>query len=111
MAPRAGQTVLVAGGGLGGVAAANRLRRRLDGRHRVMLVSRDPDFSLPAAYLWVMNGSRRPEQITRPLAQLQRRGIDVVIGDISEIDPAAKALTVDGRRLSGDHLIVSLGAD
>jgi len=45
MATGAEQTVLVLGGGIGGVAAANRLRRRLDRRHRVVLVNRDPDFT------------------------------------------------------------------
>jgi sulfide:quinone oxidoreductase len=111
MATRAEQTVLVGGGGIGGVAAANRLRRRLDQRHRVVLVNRDPDFTYAASYLWVMTGSRRPEQITRPLKRLERRGIEVVIGDVSDIDPATRTLTVGDRTLTGDHLVVALGAD
>jgi sulfide:quinone oxidoreductase len=111
MATRAGQTVVVAGGGIGGVAAANRLRRRLDQRHRVVLVNRDPDFTYAASYLWVMTGSRRPEQITRPLKRLERRGIEVLIGDVTDIDPATRTLTVGDRRLTGDHLVVALGAD
>lgn len=105
------QTVVVLGGGIGGVAAANRLRRRLDRRHRVILVNRDSDFSFAASYLWVMSGQRRPSQITRPLRSLQRRGIDVVIGSIDAIDPAGRTLTVDGKQLTADHLVVSLGAD
>lgn len=76
MATGAGQTVLVLGGGIGGVAAANRLRRRLDRRHRVVLVNRDPDFTFAASYLWVMSGHRRAGQVTRPLNKLRRRGID-----------------------------------
>jgi NADH dehydrogenase FAD-containing subunit len=84
MTPIAAQSVVVAGGGIGGVATANRLRRRLDRRHRVVLVNRDPDFTFPASYLWVMTGSRRPEQITRPLKGLERRGIEVVIGDVTD---------------------------
>ena len=111
MATRAGQTVVVAGGGIGGVAAANRLRRRLDRRHRVVLVNRDPDFTYAASYLWVMTGSRRPEQITRPLKRLERRGIEVVIGDVTDIDPTTRTLTIGERTLAGDHLVVSLGAD
>ena len=105
------QTVLVAGGGIGGIQAATRLRRRLDRRHRVVLVNRDPDFSLTASYLWVMTGARRPDQITRPLSRLERQGIDVVIGEISHLDPEARALTVQDRTLVGDHMVVSLGAD
>ncbi len=105
------QTVLVAGGGIGGIQAATRVRRRLDRRHRVVLVNRDPDFSLTASYLWVMTGARRPDQITRPLSRLERQGIEVVVGEISHIDPEARALTVQDRTIVADHMVVSLGAD
>lgn len=106
-----GQTVVVLGGGIGGVVAANRLRRKLDRRHKVVLVNREPLFSFAASYLWVMTGQRTPRQITRPLQRLQRRGIDVVIGDVEAIDPAARTVTVAGRELVADHLVVALGAD
>lgn len=107
----ASQTVVVLGGGVGGVSAANRLRRRLDGRHRVILVNRDPDFTFATSFLWVMSGKRRSEQVTRPLEALRRRGIDVVIGDIESIDPANRTVMVDDRQVVADHLVVSLGAD
>ena len=58
-----------------------------------------------------MTGDRRPEQITRPLQRLQRRGIEVVIGDVTAIDPTTRTVTVGDRKLAGDHLVVSLGAD
>jgi sulfide:quinone oxidoreductase len=105
------QTVVVLGGGIGGVAAANRLRRRLDRRHRVILINRDPDFTFAASYLWVMSGRRRPNQVTRPLQSLQRRGIEVVIADVEAIDPVTRTVTAGGRQIAADHLIVSLGAD
>lgn len=106
-----GRTVIVLGGGIGGVATAIRLRRRLSGQHRVVLVNRDADFSFAASYLWVMSGDRRPDQVTRPLQRLTRRGIEVVIGEVGHIDPAQRAVTVAGRVLTGDHLVVTLGAD
>ena len=105
------QTVVVLGGGIGGVAAANRLRRRLDSRHRVLLVNREPDFTFAASYLWVMSGQRRPSQVTRPLESLQRRGIDMLIADVESIDPANRTVTVEGRQITADHLVISLGAD
>jgi sulfide:quinone oxidoreductase len=105
------QTVVVLGGGIGGIAAANRLRRRLDRRHRIVLVNRDPLFSFAPSYLWVMTGTRTPAQISRPLHRLRRRGIDVVIGEIDNIDPTERTVTVDGRSLAADHLVVALGAD
>ena len=106
-----GQTVVVLGGGIGGVVAANRLRRKLDRRHRVVLVNREADFSFAASYLWVMTGDRTSRQVTRPLQQLGRRGIEVVIGDVEAIDPATRTVRVDGRELAADHLVVSLGAE
>ena len=106
-----GETVVVLGGGIGGLAAANRLRRRLDRKHKVILINRDPDFTFAASYLWVMSGQRRAQQVTRSLKSLERRGIEVVIGDIEAIDPANRTVTVGGRQISADHLVVSLGAD
>lgn len=110
MAAAPAQTVLVAGGGIGGVATANRLRRRLDRRHRVVLINREPQFSFAASFLWVMAGTRRPSQVTRPLKRLERRGIEVVIGEVTGIDPAARTVSVNGLSLTGEHLVVSLGA-
>jgi sulfide:quinone oxidoreductase len=48
------KTIVILGGGIGGVATANRLRRRLHRRHRIVLINRDPDFTFAASYLWVM---------------------------------------------------------
>ncbi|MHB8797794.1 MAG: NAD(P)/FAD-dependent oxidoreductase [Thermoanaerobaculia bacterium] len=104
------QTVLILGGGIGGVVAANRLRKRLDRQHRVVLVDREPNFALAASFLWVMTGDRRPEQIARPLARLERKGIEVIRGEVERIDPARREAVVDGRTLQADHLIVALGA-
>lgn len=105
------QTVLILGGGIGGVAAANRLRKHLDRRHRIVLVNREENFSFAASYLWVMNGSRQLEQVTRPLKRLERKGIEVVIGTVEAIDPVTRVVRVSGKDIRADHLIVTLGAD
>jgi sulfide:quinone oxidoreductase len=108
MAP---QTILILGGGVGGVVAANALRRRLHRRHRVVLVDREPRFALAASFLWVMNGNRTPEQVSRPLARLARKGIEVIRGDVERIDPARRQAVVNGRAIEADHLVVALGAE
>ncbi len=108
--PASASTVVILGGGIGGLAAASRLRRRLNPRHRVILVNQDPDFTLAASYLWVMAGKRRPSQVTRPLLRLKRRGIEIVIGRVEQINPVDRTITVDGREIAGYYLIVALGA-
>ena len=105
------QTTLILGGGVGGVVAANALRKRLGRRHRVVVVDSEPTFALAASFLWVMNGARRPSQITRPLDRLARKGIEVIRGEVERIDPAARRAVVGGRTLEADHLVVALGAE
>jgi sulfide:quinone oxidoreductase len=107
----ASQTVLILGGGVGGVGAANTLRRRLHRRHRVVLVDREPDFAFAASFLWVMDGTRRPDQVTRPLAGLGRRGIEVVRGEVEQVRPEDRGAVVGGRALEASHVVVALGAE
>ena len=103
-------TVLVLGGGVGGVVAANELRRRLKERARVVLVDRNAQQSFAPSYLWAMTGARKLAAITRDLRRLERRGIEVLVGDVQEIDLAGRAVTVEGKALAYDWLIVALGA-
>jgi sulfide:quinone oxidoreductase len=110
MSSSASKTVLVLGGGVGGLVAANRLRERLSRDQRVVLVDRERQHVFQPSLLWLAVGQRTPDEIQRPLDRLQRKGIEVVTGDISAIEPAARTIEVDGRQISGDAMIISLGA-
>lgn len=104
-------TTLILGGGVGGIVTANRLRRRLGREHRIVLVNRDPDFTLAASLLWVANGTRSLEQVTKPLDRLRRRGIEVLVGEIEHVDAVNRSARIGGRDIAGDFLVISLGAD
>ncbi len=104
------RTVVVLGGGIGGVVAARRLRRRLASDDRVVLIERDPLFRFAPSYLWVMHGDRRPDQITRDLRHLRAKGIEVIEAEVTGIDPAERQVTTSTETISGDALIVALGA-
>jgi len=106
-----GKTILILGGGIGGVVAANSLRKRLGRQHRIVLVDREPNFALAASFLWVMSGDRRPEQVARPLSRLERKGIEVIRGHVERIVPERREAVVDGRAIEADHMIVALGAE
>jgi sulfide:quinone oxidoreductase len=106
-----GQTILILGGGVGGLVAANELRKALPEEHRVVLVEREASFVFAPSFLWLMTGDRTAEKISRPLTRLQRRGIEVVRGEIERIDPQKREALVNGQSLTGDYLIIALGAE
>lgn len=106
-----GKTVLVLGGGVGGVVAASKLRKALPHPHRVILVEREENHVFAPSFLWLMIGDRSPEQIMRPIRALERKGIEVIRGKIESIDPENRAAYVNGKRLAGDYLIIALGAE
>jgi sulfide:quinone oxidoreductase len=106
----AGKTVLILGGGTGGLVAANRLRRMLPEEHRVVLVDRSPLYSFAPAYIWVMLGRRTSPRISRDLRALEKKGIEVRIGEVQAIEAASKRVTVKDEAIEYDYLVIALGA-
>ena len=104
-------TVLILGGGVGGLVTANEVRKRLPEIHRVVLVEREQSFIFAPSYLWLMTGLRKAEQISRPLARLERKGVEVLHGEIEGLDPAKREIVVEGQTIGAGHLVVSLGAE
>lgn len=104
------QTIVILGGGVGGIVAANTLRRKLDRKHRVVLLEKQEWHSFAPSFLWVMSGEREPAQVRAPLAKLLADGVELVQTEVISIDPNAKTV----RTSSGDHtfdqLVIALGA-
>ena len=105
-----GKTIAVLGGGVGGVVTANELRKRLGREHRVVLIEKERDHVFWPSLLWLQVGMREPEKIVRPLALLEKKGIEVINEEITAIHPDRKAVNWEGGELESDYLIVSLGA-
>ncbi len=105
------KTMLILGGGIGGQVAANVLRKAISRDHRVVLVERRPEAVFAPSLLWLIVGKRELRQISRPLAPLARKGIEVIQAEVTRIDPAARTVTAGEQILSYDSLIISLGAE
>lgn len=113
------KTVVILGGGVGGVVAAITLRRQLPTQHRIVLVDRAPDHLFAPSLLWLITGQRTALQISRPLNRLAKKGIEVICGDIERIDPSTRQVSIIERLSTGDtsrvieadYLVVSLGAE
>lgn len=107
----AGKTILVLGGGVGGLVTANELRRLLPHEHRVVLVEKEARHAFAASFLWLMTDDRRPEQLTRDVRQLTRPGVEVVLAEAQSIDLANRRVVTSAQALTFDYLVVALGAE
>lgn len=105
------KTILILGGGTGGVVTANELRRRLGEEHRIILIDKQKDYVFEPSLLWLMVGERKAEKITRPREELEKKGIEFVNGEIESIDPGSRSVKVNGETLDGDYMVISLGAE
>ena len=104
------KTVVVLGGGTGGLVAANHLARSKDG-HRIVLFERDPVYRFAPSFLWVMSGARRPEQVTVDLRRLTHGGVELVHAEVRAIDVATGRVETSTGSVPYDRLVVALGAE
>ena len=107
-------SVLIIGGGFGGVMAAESLARRLDPEHQVTLVSRHSEFTFFPALVRLAFGRCALEDVFYDLekAMLSRR-VEFVQAEVFSLDPFSRAVIAlrGGRevRLPYDYLVFALG--
>ncbi len=106
-----GKTVVVLGGGVGGLVAANELRRQLARDHRVLVVERNLQHAFAPSFLWLMTGDRQRAEVVRDVRALVRSGVEVVEGEALAINPAERRVETTAGRLNYDYLIIALGAE
>lgn len=106
-----GKTIAILGGGVGGLVAANILRRRLSREHRIVLVDRNEHHIFTPSLLWLIFDLRPLDRIQRSLKLLTKKLIDFIHGEVTEISPEKKRVAVNGKVIEYDYLIISLGAE
>ena len=103
-------SILILGGGFGGLAAAHELRARLPDDHEVTVVAADDRFYAGFAKLWDLVGTRPLEQGTASLSTLNQHGIRFIQTRIATIDPSERRIETEAGSFSADFLLVALGA-
>ncbi|MDO8636419.1 MAG: FAD/NAD(P)-binding oxidoreductase, partial [Dehalococcoidia bacterium] len=107
-----GKTVLILGGGFGGLATANQLRRLLSTEHRVVVVERQSNFYMWPFNMRLMSGEAKDRREgERALSGLARKGIEWIHGDVQELDPKARKVRTSSGVLEGDFVVIALGAE
>ena len=104
--------VLVIGAGFGGIAVA----RGLDGAPvRVTVVDANNFHTFQPLLYQAATAGLDVADVAHPIRSIfagrRRRHVDVVVGEVATIDPAAKTIgLLDGRRIGYDTLVVAAGA-
>jgi sulfide:quinone oxidoreductase len=107
-----GKTILILGGGFGGLVAAQHLRRFLPPEHRLVVVEKKTFFYIDAFNMQLITGEMKdPREGQRDLSELARKNIDWVHAEINQIGPATKRVHTSAETLEGDYMIIALGAE
>lgn len=104
-------TTLILGGGFGGIAAANTLRRLAPEDHAIVVVDRTPRFHVGAGKTWIMLGERTYDEISRARTALLDAGVRFVQSEVTAIDLAHRGVGTSAGPLGWDYLVIALGAD
>jgi NADH dehydrogenase len=107
---RRGPTVLVVGGGFGGLYAARALARH---PLRVVLVDRVNYHLFQPLLYQVATAALSPGEIAEPLRAILRKNhnVEVLLGDVTGINVQAHSVKLaDGGELAYDYLVLATGA-
>jgi len=103
--------VLILGGGFGGLAAANEIRKFLShSQVKITVVDKKNWFMVGFAKLWIIRGTRTFENSTGLLNGLTKKQIDFLNEEILQIDLENKGIKTTTQNLSYDYLIIAMGA-
>jgi sulfide:quinone oxidoreductase len=103
--------LLVLGGGTAGTMVVNKLRRRLDrAQWQITVVDQNDTHVYQPGLLFIPFGTYRSDEVIKPRRRFIPAGVDLVMGDVDRVDPAAnRVVLADGRRLGYDFLVIATG--
>ncbi|MDF0727726.1 FAD-dependent oxidoreductase [Cytobacillus sp. S13-E01] len=103
--------IIIAGGGFGGIVAAQSLRNELGNEHDILLISNLDKFYMRAAFPGVALGHINPEEIVLSLPELlHKRNIDFLAGEIEKVDPKEQKVYSSDQTIDYDYLVMAMGA-
>ncbi|TRZ66651.1 NAD(P)/FAD-dependent oxidoreductase [bacterium] len=110
------KTILVLGAGTGGIITAKALSKKAGNDReadpvKILIFEKEKKNVFAPSLLWLMVGKRKPKQVYRNTNKIAGAGIEVVIGEIENVNPEQISVVVKGKEYKGDYMVVSLGVE
>lgn len=105
------QRTLILGGGIGGIVSSTVLKKAMNSSMQVTVIDRNPDHHYNSAFPFLMIGERKPQDITRQLMDLSKKGIEFINNEIRVIDFKNQHVITNQQIIEYDYLIISLGVE
>ncbi len=102
--------VVVIGASTGGLPFAYDAKKTLGKEHEVTVISNNPNFNFIPSNPWVAVGWRSEDDISFELApRLKRKGINLIVGEATEIKPDDNQVMVGDQVVDYDYLVLATG--
>ncbi len=105
------KTIVILGGGIGGIVAANELRKRLNPEQKIIVIEKNRVHAFAPSFLWLMTGTRKTHEIAVDVSSLLYRGIDLRNEEVTAISPGENYVETEKGKIHFDYLVASLGAE
>lgn len=105
------QKTLILGGGIGGIVASTVLKKAMGPDMQVTVVDKEPSHHFAGSFPLLMIGERKPAEITRELKRLERKKIEFLFDEVTDIDLAKYRVITKREILTYDYLIIALGVE
>lgn len=103
--------ILILGAGFGGLELSTRLSEEFGDAVDVVLIDRGEGFVFGFSKLDVMFGRVSAPHVVHSFADVVKPGVTFVQAEVMAIDPVSRTVVTSVGELTGDVLVVALGAD
>ena len=106
------KTILVLGGGWGGLTAAHALRGAVPEDYRITVIERRQSFVFYPSLNRVIIGEKLDlRTVESPMKNLLQKDIEIVNEEVIRIDPEARTVNTNRQTFQADFLILAMGAE
>ncbi len=105
------KTILILGGGWGGLTAAHALRGLAPNDYRIAVIEKNQSFIFYPSFLPVIIGEKTSlDYVESPLKELLRKDIEIINEDVIRINAETKTVYTNAQTIQCDFLIIAMGA-